>query len=451
MDPIPEIHHLLSRAAFGPALEELEAYRSLTPREITDNLFERSETYTPLQTVPPPTLTYRELRALSPEEKRELRKKNRELLISLNRAWMEKMIHTDAVLREKMTLFWHDHFACRTQNAYFAQDLNNRLREHALGNFGDLLIEVSKSPAMIRFLNNQQNKKQHPNENFAREVMELFTLGIGHYTEEDIKEAARAFTGWSFTPQGKFLFRKNLHDSGSKTFLGKTGNFGGEEILRIILEQKQTARFITRKIYRYFINDEIDEAWEQELAGSFYDTGYDMKQLMYRIFTDKRFYAPENHLRLIKSPVELLAGYGRLLPLQVSGTKSLLFLQRALGQVLFFPPNVGGWPYGTEWIDSNSLPLRMQLPGALYGAVAAKNGGTRKKQQKHAFTVNWQKFISKTRTTDERTLALLILGRMPDPPEQRLIDYALAKAGNETDKKIRQIVAWMSMPEYQMM
>ena len=154
--------------------------------------------------------------------------KNREL----NIAWIQKMIATDAPLLEKMTLFWHGHFACRSNNPYFAQQLNNIQRKHALGSFKTLVMEVSQSPAMLQYLNNQQNRKNSPNENFARELMELFMLGRGNYTENDVKESARAFTGWSYNREGEFDFRRNLHDEGSKTFLGKTGNFDGEAIIR---------------------------------------------------------------------------------------------------------------------------------------------------------------------------------------------------------------------------
>ena len=168
------------------------------------------------------------------------------------------MINSEAQLREKMSLFWHGHFACRVMNIYFQQQLLDIIRENALGNFGDLLHEVSKSPAMLSFLNNQQNKKQHPNENFAREVMELFTMGRGNYTEEDVKEGARAFTGWGFNLQGEFVYRPFQHDNGKKTFLGKTGNFDGDDIIDILLEQKQTAKFISQKIYKYFVNDTPD-------------------------------------------------------------------------------------------------------------------------------------------------------------------------------------------------
>src|SRR5450432_1595431 len=162
----------------------------------------------------------------------------------------------------------------------YQQRLLDITRTHALGNFGDLLKEVSKSASMINFLNNNQNRKDHPNENFAREVMELFTLGRGHYTETDVKQAARAFTGWGASFNGDFIFRQRQHDDERKTFLGNTGNFNGDDILKIILEQKQTARFITHKIYKYFVNNDIDPDRIEWLANRFYQHNYDIEKLM---------------------------------------------------------------------------------------------------------------------------------------------------------------------------
>lgn len=226
-------------------------------------------------------------------------------------------------------------------------------------------MAVSKSPAMLQFLNNQQNRKQHPNENFAREVMELFTMGRGNYTENDVKETARAFTGWGFNPRGEFVFRPNQHDNGSKTVLGKTGNFNGDDIINLLTEQKQTARFITKKIYKYFVNDTVDDTKVEWLSNRFYQNGFEIKKLLEDIYTSSWFYDEKNIGTKIKSPIELLAGIRRLLPLQMENDQSQLLFQRTLGQVLFFPPNVAGWPGGKNWIDSSSLMLRLRIPQIL--------------------------------------------------------------------------------------
>ena len=195
--------------------------------------------------------------------------------------------------------------------------------------------------------------------------MELFTMGRGNYTEQDIKEAARAFTGWSTNARGDFMDRKNLHDTGQKTFLGKTGNFDGDDILNILLENKQTANYISKKIYRYFINENVDDKNQQWLSGRFYANNYDITKLLEDIYTSDWFYDEKNIGTRIKSPVELLAGIRRFLPLELEKDESQLIFQRALGQILFYPPNVAGWPGGKNWIDSSSLMLRLRIPQIL--------------------------------------------------------------------------------------
>ena len=240
---------------------------------------------------------------------------------------------------------------------------------NALGNFGGLLKAVSKCPSMLQFLNNQQNKKDSPNENFAREVMELFTMGRGNYTETDVKEAARAFTGWGFNLKGEFVFRKFVHDTGQKTFLGKTGNFDGDDILNILLEQRTTARFIVEKVYKFFVNENSDKEKLDYLSLRFYESNYNIQDLMETIFTSEWFYAEKNIGNRIKSPIELLAGMRRYLPMTMDNDASQLVLQKVLGQILFYPPNVAGWAGGRSWIDSSTLMIRLQLPQI----VAAKD------------------------------------------------------------------------------
>jgi uncharacterized protein (DUF1800 family) len=293
---------------------------------------------------------------------KKIRQQSREDLKSLNLTWIGEMVNSDAQLREKMSLFWHGHFASRNINILYQQQLLDVIRRNALGNFGDLLRGVSKSAAMINFLNNNQNRKNHPNENFAREVMELFTMGRGNYTENDIKEAARAFTGWGANIPGEFVFRSNQHDEGKKTVLGQSGNLDGDDVLNILLDNKQTAVHISRKIYRYFVNENVDEAKVQWLAGRFHQSNYDIKSLMNDIFTSEWFYDAKNNGCRIKSPVELIVGIQRTLPMEIDNAEVLLLLQRLLGQILFYPPNVAGWPGGKNWIDSSSLMIRLRIP-----------------------------------------------------------------------------------------
>ena len=306
-----------------------------------------------------------QMRNASPEKRKELRKIRREQMKELNHAWLRKLATDKAQLREKMTFFWHDHFACRIEHPFGMQDLNNVMRRHALGNFGDLLTAISKHPAMLEYLNNRQNRKAHPNENFARELMELFTLGRGNYSEQDIKEAARAFTGWNFNKEGQFVFRKKQHDFGRKTFRGKTGNFGGEDIIRMLLEDRRTARYISEKLYRFFVNPQLNESHVEQLTKAFYDSNYDIEAVMRTMFMADWFYDNANIGALIKSPVELLVGLMRQLAMDLPEMVPLFKLQMVLGQVLFRPPNVAGWPGDRAWIDSSTLTLRMMLPRVL--------------------------------------------------------------------------------------
>ena len=363
--------HLLWRAGFGPAVYQLDDLAKTSPQKLYRDL-QRASSKKPEYLQAADNYLQglmlgiqeagRQQKEMSPEQKKEIRKRSRESIRNLNLYWMNEMVNSDAQLREKMAFFWHGHFACRNLNIFFQQELLDIIRRNALGNFRDLLHEVSKTGAILNFLNNNQNRKDHPNENFAREVMELFTMGRGNYTEDDVKEAARAFTGWGANAKGEFVFRKFQHDDGSKSVLGKTGDFDGDEVLEILLEQKQTAKFISQKIYRFFVNDMIDQPKVDWLADRFYKSGYDIGRLMEDIFTSDWFCEGKNIGCKIKSPIELLVGIQRMLPMKLENEEALLLLQRLLGQILFYPPNVAGWPGGKTWIDSSTLMMRMRIP-----------------------------------------------------------------------------------------
>ena len=302
---------------------------------------------------------------LNKEQKQMIRQQSRDGIKKLNLTWLNEMVNGEDQLREKMAFFWHGHFACRIVNIFFQEQLLDSMRTNALGNFGDLLKEVSKSAAMLSFLNNQQNKKQHPNENFAREVMELFTLGRGNYTENDIKEGARAFTGWGFNLKGEFMDRPFQHDTGTKTFLGQSGNFNGDDILNILLEQKQTAKFITKKIYKYFVNENVDDSKVEALAARFYKSNYDIKGLLTDIYTSDWFYDDKNIGTKIKSPIELIAGIRRMVPMQIENEEVQLVLEKATNQVLFYPPNVAGWPGGKNMDRQQLTNAEIKDPTAI--------------------------------------------------------------------------------------
>lgn len=279
----------------------------------------------------------------------------------LRAVWIAAMSEEHAYLREKMSLFWHGHFACQCTSEVTAQQYLNTIRQHSLGNFKTLLREMARSPAMILFLNNQQNRKDHPNENFARELMELFTMGRGTYSEHDVREGARAFTGWTSDLQGNFIFRESLHDFGVKQFLGKRGRFDGDDIIDIILQQPQTATFLATRIYRYFVNAIDDPPAIAEIARHIREHDYNLSEVMYFVFTNEFFYQPKNMGNRIKSPVELLVQLSRLLKIRFQHDHDLAFLQKALGQLLFDPPNVAGWQGGRAWINNSTLMLRLNL------------------------------------------------------------------------------------------
>ena len=415
-------------------------------------------------------------------------KENTGHIRDLNVLWVERMGTGPDTLREKMALSWHGHFACRVLNPGAIQQYLNTIRQNALGKFSDLLMAVSKEPAMLQFLNNQQNRENAPNENFAREVMELFTLGRNTpgpftgelsalplaggrgYTEADVKDAARAFTGWGFNAQAEFVFRQNQHDDGPKTILGQTGNFVGEDVIRLLLEKKQTARFITTKIYRFLVNDDIADAPTQTriitLANRFYASGYDIADLLEAILTADWFYEPANVGNRIKSPVELVAGMERTLGLQFEQKQSLLFIQKTLGQVLLYPPNVAGWPGGRNWIDSSSLLFRMKLlPDVVLQdgqvTIQPKDDGdvntgnlTRRGKGPLKASVDWAAFAEPfAKTSDDKLpdeLATFLL-QQPLGAAQRAEVMKRIKPGSTRSEQIRTLTATLTaLPEYQL-
>lgn len=357
------IQHLYWRAGFGITRRELKSIREKSLEEIVDRLFDRSK-YEPIKY--DLSQFNVDIKKLSKEERKKLRQEANKTMIKLDLRWMEHMVNTESVLREKIALFFHDHFAVRLKNPVVNLELLNIIRKHALGNFSEMLLEVSRSPAMILFLNNQQNKKTHPNENFAREVMELFTLGRDNgYTERDIKEAARAFTGWSINRKFEFVFNPRVHDAGSKTILEQTGNFKGEDVIEILLKEKQTARYIAGKLLEFLLGIPADDEDLERCTDLLYNSGYDLNILLRSIFLSDTFYESRYIGAKIKSPTDLLVGLSRQVPIDYKEPKAVLQFQRRLNQVLFFPPNVAGWNRGQGWIDSSTLLLRMKLPSII--------------------------------------------------------------------------------------
>lgn len=275
--------------------------------------------------------------------------------------WANRMLRSERPLQEKLALFWHGHFAV---NETKVRDYRKMLRQVELfhdkgnGSFRDLLVAVSQDPAMLAFLDAGQNVKGAPNENFAREIMELFTLGVGHYSEQDVREAARAFTGWNYRDL-EFVVNREQHDEGEKTVLGETDRFDGVAVIDLILAQPACAEFIATKLYRFFVRDEIDPELRVALGALLRDGDYEIDAFLETLFRSKDFYSPASMSTQIKSPVHLVISTYRKLGLrEVPGVPDFNVVTAELGQQLLRPPTVAGWAYGRSWITPGLLMAR---------------------------------------------------------------------------------------------
>jgi len=282
--------------------------------------------------------------------------------------WAERMLTSPRPLEEKMTLFWHGHFATeelKNDDYRLMLQQNMTLRQLATSDMNSLLIAMSKDPAMLLYLDNRLNVKGHANENYAREILELFSLGIGNYTENDIKEAARAFTGWR--NQGlTFIDDRAQHDEGMKTVFGQTGNWDGEDVVDLILQQEAAGEFIAGKIYRFFVREEISEQMLDELAARLRDDNYALKPFLRALFLSQDFYSEPSLGTQIKSPVQFLVSTYRKLGLErIPGTPYFPAATNLLGQALGNPPNVKGWDGGRAWLNPSTILLRNNLIGHL--------------------------------------------------------------------------------------
>ena len=383
--------HLLERAGFGGTPEEIEALARMTPQQAVARLvlfqgtdggnlpaFEPSGVHDPgLEPFPPSRPAVTEMAKekgealgikVKPAGNRRLQPIVDEFfywlrasVLETNRVaywWANRMVASPRPLQEKMALFWHGHFASNEAKVRDYRKLLGQLelfQKQGTGNFRDLTIAVAQDPAMLSFLDAGVNVKGASNENFAREIMELFTMGVGHYTEKDIREAARAFTGWNYVDL-KFVVNQDQHDDSEKTFLGKTGRFDGVDVIKIILQQPATADFIAGKIYRFFVRQELAPELQKRLGSVLRDGDYEIKPLLEKIFLSRDFYSPASVGTQIKSPVELAVSTYRKLGLKgVPGVPDFNQATGALGQQLFSPPTVAGWAGGQSWITPGLL------------------------------------------------------------------------------------------------
>lgn len=350
-------YHLHARAEFFASHQNIVKYDDLD--KAVDAIF-KAQNLTEL-TLDLPKWDPKKNKNLSQKQKKELRRTRQRQVHELNYKWFRQMLCENHGLIEKMTLFWHGHFACNTKtNPYATIELNNILRTNALGNFRDLLYAVSKSAAMIAYLHLRQNKKGKPNEDFARELCELFTLGRDvDYIEKDVTEIARAFTGWTTDAYGKHIVNDRQHDNGEKLIFGELGNFSGEDVLEMILKNPNCAKLIAEKVYRFFVAEKLNEEHVAELSNALYSSNYDITVMMKSLFKAEWFFKAQG--KIVKSPIEYLVGVGKAFDLKFPDEKSVRRIQQYLGQVLFEPPNVAGWAGGRRWIDASRFALRLRL------------------------------------------------------------------------------------------
>lgn len=387
-----QARHLLWRAGFGGTPEQIQTLASWGLKKSVEYLLNYESI--PFDAVKEDKFDRNIMRPASAEERemgakarrsndedtiarlqarrQEAERADRRQMADAQRWWLKRMIETPRPLEEKMTLFWHGHFATsyRTiEDSHHMFTQNQLFRTHAVGDFREMLFAIIRDPAMIAYLDNNDSRKNKPNENLAREIMELFSLGVGNYTEQDIKEGARALTGYTYEDD-EFVFQKNNHDDGKKTILGKSGTLDGDDFVKAILEQRACSKWIATKLYRYFVGDyptgraERDNAAGTvigELATAMLTSKYKIKPVLERLFLSEHFYDAAIVNEMIKSPAELVVGAVRSLNTPVRDLGVLVAALGAMGQNIFYPPSVKGWDGGRSWISTSTLFIRQNI------------------------------------------------------------------------------------------
>lgn len=357
--------HLLVRAGFGGTPAQVEHLHALGLHGAVDYLVEFTQQQPmdlAFNVVLPAPISLEE-RLLTPEQRRELSQQrmrgDSKQISDLRNWWMQRLVESPRPLEEKLVLFWHGHFATEyrtTRQAHVMHQQNELFRQHAAGNFGALLRGIVHDPAMLRYLDNNRNVSGRPNENLAREIMELFSLGVGNYTEDDIKEAARALTGYTYdTRNGQFRFATRSHDDGEKNIFGRKGKWTGDDLVDLILARPQAAEFVSNKLFEYFAYEGASDETVEALADVLRRHRYELTPLLKNIFLSEEFYSERSVCMQIKSPVQLVVGAYRDLGVSQVEYASLQTALRNMGQDLFDPPNVKGWLGGRSWVNSNLL------------------------------------------------------------------------------------------------
>ena len=358
--------HLLRRAGFGGTPGEIRRYAAMTAGDAVESLVRFPST----SDVEPPEVFNRgpylhELQGADSIEKRQLLHRliaqDFHGLDNVRVWWLNRMLNSEAPLQEKMTLFWHGHFTSYLNFSKMMFDQNQLFRRYALGNVRELTHAVSIDPAMVQYLSNGSNLATHPNENYARELMELFTLGIGHYTEEDVRESARAWTGLRFDRFTEtVLFAPSRHGYGLKTFLGRTGNFTGDDVIDIIFAQPQCARFFASALLSYFVYNDPEPELVDGVAALLRKHDFELAPVMSAILRSNVFYGDRAYRALVKSPTEFVVGTYKALGLPQIDL-SAATASKQMGQILLQPPNVAGWPGGQNWITSATMIARQNF------------------------------------------------------------------------------------------
>jgi uncharacterized protein (DUF1800 family) len=474
--------HLLNRAGFGGSPQEIQAFYKLgldgSVKQLLDAPDDAAQFPKPAWAAPRNLLEMRQqARDLPPEERKmriqQAQKEMRENLVDLIGWWVGRMRETPNPLREKLTLFWHGHFATSAQkvkDAYLMWQQNEMLRAHALGNFGDMTKAIARDPAMMIYLDTRESRKAHPNENFARELMELFTLGIGNYTEEDIQQAARAFTGYKINPVNEtFRWAPFQNDDGEKKFFGKTGPFSGDDIINMILEKPACAKFISKKIWEFFAFEDPKPALVDQVAASFRGHNYAIKPLMNEIFRSAEFYSPDAIRTQIKSPVQWIVQTARILETDLPKPFVVANSLRQLGQVPFAPPSVKGWDGGKAWITTSTLLLRYNLANFAVGngpmnvergrrvAGLNKNANRPGVQVENGSALDFAKIAPQELRSEPKRLVEYVCFRLFQDPltpreTEKFVNYLEErKANGIDDETIRDLLhLMMSTPQFQL-
>lgn len=404
--------------------------------------------------------------------RQEREKADREQVREMQKWWLRRMIETPRPLEEKMTLFWHGHFATsyrKIENSYHMFMQNEMFRTNALGNFGDLLRAIIRDPAMIAYLDNNNSKKGKPNENLARELMELFSLGLGNYTEDDIKEGARALTGYTFEDD-VFRFDDRNHDRADKRILGKHGNLDGDGFVDAILDKDAAAKFIVRKLYAYFVADvppderggekalpQPQRAAISELANSLRLNKYELKPTLRRMFLSEHFYSPRFLNEQIKSPAQLVVGAIRSLNTPVRDLTILSDAMDKMGQNILLPPSVKGWEGGRAWINTSTMFIRQNVMAFLVSGRTPKGFDPTSKTDPYDATQLITELherdpnLAKDPETIARHLLALALGRVPDGSVDALLSFFEEHNNKVTNETLTgALLLITAMPEYQL-